>query len=94
MDQLFDVVRKLVLNGRYLVGQHAVERLDERGILEWQVVDGIENGKMLAERPEALPNPTIEVLQLLPDGTSIRAIWGYLADADIAKLVTVYFSDK
>jgi hypothetical protein len=75
VGELFDIVRRLVLSGRYLVGLHAVERLDERGILEWQVVDGIENGKLLVERPEALPNPTVEIQQLLPDGTSIWAVW-------------------
>lgn len=31
------------MNGRYVVGEHATERLDERDILEWQVIDGIED---------------------------------------------------
>ncbi len=42
MSQLFNTIRQLVATGRYIVGQHAVERLDERGILEWQVVVGLD----------------------------------------------------
>jgi hypothetical protein len=31
---LFETIRELVAADRYIVGQHAAERLDERGILE------------------------------------------------------------
>ncbi|HZL34242.1 MAG TPA: DUF4258 domain-containing protein [Tepidisphaeraceae bacterium] len=91
MAQLFENIRALVVEGRYLVSQHASERLDERIVLEWQVVDGIEHGELLVERPTASPNPAVEVRQWLADGTEIRAVWSYLASADMAKLVTVYF---
>jgi hypothetical protein len=94
MGQLFDSIRSLVLKGSYVIGEHAVERLEERGILEWQVVDGIEYGLLLVERISDLPNPSVEVQQLLADGTAIRAIWSHLKYADFAKLVTVYYSEK
>ncbi len=94
MGQLFDSIRSLVLDGRYVVGDHAVERLEERGILEWQVVDGIEQGTLLTERPNDMPNPSVEVQQMLVDGTAARAVWSHLVNADIAKLVTVYYLDK
>lgn len=35
MAQLFDTIRKLVAEEKYVVGQHASERLEERGITEW-----------------------------------------------------------
>jgi hypothetical protein len=94
MGQLFELIRSLVLDGRYIVGDHAVERLEERGILEWQVVDGIERGTILAERINDMPNPSVEVRQMLADGTAVRAVWSHLVNADIAKLVTVYYLDK
>ncbi len=92
--RLFETIRASAATGRYVVGQHAAERLDERGILEWQVVDGIERGSLIIERPDDVPNPAIEVRQLLADGTEIKAVWSYIASLDIAKLVTVHFFDE
>ena len=45
MGQLFDVIRQLIAEERYIIGQHASERLEERGIMEWQVVAGVEDGE-------------------------------------------------
>ena len=94
MGQLFDKIRASVLNNRYLIGQHAAERLEERGVLEWQIVDGMESARLLSERTSSLPNPSIEVMQGLADGTDVKVVWSYLASADIAKLVTVHFIDE
>ena len=94
MGTLFTAIRRLVLESRYVVGQHATERPDERGILEWQVVDGIATGAPLAERPDALPNPSVEVQQTLADGTAVKAVWSHLILLDVAKLVTVHFFDE
>jgi hypothetical protein len=93
MARLFDTIRALVMQGRYIVGEHAAERLEERGILEWQVVDGIARGQLIAERPDANPNPAVEVRQALADGTPIKAVWSHLISVDIAKLVTIHFFD-
>ncbi|HJZ92658.1 MAG TPA: DUF4258 domain-containing protein [Gemmataceae bacterium] len=93
MGQLFAKIRQLVADEKYLVGQHASERLEERGIMEWQVVAGIEDGTLIAERPSATPNPAVEVRECLPDGTEFKAVWSYLATSDVAKLVTVHFFD-
>lgn len=93
MARLFEQIRSLVVAGRYVIGEHASDRLDERGILEWQVVDGVESGELLAEHPKDRPNPSVEVRQLLADGTNVKTVWSYLASADVAKLVTVHFLD-
>jgi len=74
MGQLFETIRQLVAEEKYVIGQHASERLDERGIMEWQVVAGLDEGELLAERPEALPNPAVEVRESLPDGTEFKAV--------------------
>ena len=91
MGQLFDTIQQLVVDEKYVVGQHASERLDERGILEWQVVVGLDDGRLLAENTEDEPNPTIEVLETLPDGSEIKAVWSFLPRSGVAKLVTVFF---
>jgi len=94
VGRLFTVIRALVARGQDVVGEHATDRLEERGILEWQVVDGIERGLFLEERLRESPNPTVEVLQQLPDGTPIKAVWSHLKPVDMAKLVTVHFFDE
>ena len=94
MGQLFESIRTLVLEDRYVIGEHAVERLEERGILDWQVVDGIERGILMAENPGDRPNPTVEVRQMLANGTEIKAVWSYLVKVNIAKLVTVHYFDE
>lgn len=93
MDPLFALIRQLVLEEKYVVGQHASERLEERGIMEWQVVDGFGDGELMISRPSATPNPAIEVRTTLPDGTEIKAVWSLLRQSGVAKLVTVHFFD-
>jgi hypothetical protein len=94
VESLFDTVRRLVAEERYLIGQHASERLDERGIMEWQAVAGLDDGVLIVERPDASPNPAVEVRQTLPDGTEFKAVWSHLAHSGVAKLVTVHFFDR
>ena len=94
MGQLFDAIRQLVAEEKYVIGQHASERLDERGIMEWQVVAGLEDGALVVERPDATPNPAVEVREILPDGTEFKAVWSHLRQSGVAKLVTVHFFDR
>lgn len=94
VGKLFEIIRVLVIQERYIVGQHAAERLEDRGVLEWQVVDGIETGSLIVERPDAAPNPAVEVRQTLANGTDVKVVWSHLSSADVAKLVTVHFFDE
>jgi hypothetical protein len=94
MGQLFDTIRQLVAEEKYVIGQHASERLDERGIMEWQAVAGLESGELIVEREDATPNPAVEVLEELPDGTEFKAVWSHLRQSNVAKLVTVHFFDQ
>ena len=94
MGPLFNTIRRLVAEEKYVIGQHASERLEERGIMEWQVVAAIENGELIAERRESKPNPAVEVRERLPDGTEFKAVWSHLRESGVAKLVTVHFFDR
>src|SRR5438093_11292834 len=94
MASLFDTIRQLVAEEKYVVGQHASERLEERGIMEWQVVAGLEDGELIAERSDAKPNPAVEVREWLPDGTECKAVWSHLRQSGVAKLVTVHFFEE
>ena len=94
MGRLFDKIQRLVAAEKYAVGQHAVERLEERGILEWQVVAGLDKGRLMVERPDAEPHPAVEVRESLPDGTEVKAVWSYLPQSGVAKLVTVHYFEE
>jgi hypothetical protein len=94
MGQLFDTLRRLVADEKYVIGEHASERLEERGIMEWQAVAGLDDGELIAERPDTAPNPTVEVRECLPDGTEFKAVWSFLRHSGVAKLVTVHFFDR
>lgn len=93
MGQLHATIVRLIEEEKYVIGQHAAERLEERGIMEWQVVAGVKGSELMAERVEATPNPAIELREQLPDGTEIKAVWSHLQASDVAKLVTVHFID-
>jgi hypothetical protein len=94
MGALFDAIREAVDEGRYLVTKHGAERLRQRGIPMWQVVDGLPGGVPLAERPDDLPFPSVEVREMLPDGTEIKAVWSFVPAAAVAQLVTVHHFDR
>ena len=93
MGQLFNTIRQLVAEDKYLVGLHASERLEERGIMEWQAVIGLGDGELIVERQDAIPNPAVEVREVLSDGTEFKAAWSHLRQSGVAKLVTVHFFD-
>jgi hypothetical protein len=94
MGKLHTTIRQLVVENKYAIGEHAAERLEERGIMEWQAVAGVVDGKLIVERPRAKPNAAVEILETLPDGTEFKAVWSYLKQSGVAKLVTVQFFDE
>ncbi|HEY2159217.1 MAG TPA: DUF4258 domain-containing protein [Isosphaeraceae bacterium] len=94
MGRLFEEVCRLVAEDRYVIGEHASERLEERDILEWQAVAGLDEGILIVERSDDRPNPAVEVRERLSDGTEFKAVWSLLRRSGIAKLVTVHFFDR
>jgi hypothetical protein len=93
MGKLFDRIRQAVEKERYLVAWHADERCEERGITAWQLVAGLHDAKLIGERPQSKPNPSVVVKELLADGTQVEAVWAWLSKTRQAKLVTVYFRE-
>ena len=90
MGRLFDQIQEAIVDGRFIVSLHADERCEERGVTAWQLVADFEEVELVRERPSSRPNPSIVVRQILPDGTEVEAIWGWLSNNRHAKLVTVY----
>jgi hypothetical protein len=94
MGQLFHTIRQLVADEKYIIGEHASEQLQERGIMEWQAVSSLHDGTLIVEKRRAKPHPKIEVRELMPDGTEFKAVWSHLRLSGVAKLVTVHFFDE
>ena len=94
MSDLLSLIRQAIHNGRYVISDHADERLWERRILSWQAVEGIDEGKFITERTKELPNPVAELEQVLPDGTTYKAVWAWIEEDQTAKLVTVHYFDR
>ena len=90
MPQLFDEICQLVAEGRYLIGDHAWERLLERGIMEWQIVAGMTDAQLNTERRLARPNPVVEMRVHLPNGDDCKVVWSLLRRERVAKLVTAH----
>lgn len=61
--------------------------------MEWQAVAGLDDGMLIVERVDAKPNATVEVRESLPAGTEFKAVWSFLRQSGVAKLVTVHFFD-
>ena len=89
--QLVDDIRSAIDAERFIVSNHADDRLRERLIELWQITSSFEDGILIAERPSGTPNPSVVLDQTLPDGTTVRVVWSYVVSSGIAVLVTVHF---
>jgi hypothetical protein len=94
LGALADNIRQAVRDERYVFGIHADERLRERRITGWQIVDGLDTANILKERRKVSPNPVVEFEQMLADGSKVKAVWAWISAQRTAKLVTVHFFDR
>lgn len=94
MAALFGTIRDAVAEGRYVLSVHALEKLRDRRIEQWHAAGGLAEGRLIQERPQTKPNPSVEVDQALPDGTRVKAVWAWLGTSGLARLVTIHFCDR
>jgi hypothetical protein len=83
-----------IQDDRVVVSYHAAERGRDRKIEVWQVVSESRHARLMVERPETTPNPTIELAVILIDGTRVKAVWAFIVSSNHAKLVTIHFFDR
>ncbi len=94
MGRLAEKIQRCLQEDRYVIGLHASERLEERGIMEWQLLAEMDDAIVLRERSSSRPNPVVELSLMLPEGTEVKMVWAYLKSIDVAKLVTVHELDE
>ena len=90
MPQLFDEICGVVAERHDLIGDHAWERLLERGIMKWQIIAGTAEARLITERPLARQNPIVEMRVLLPNGDDCKVVWSLLRREGVAKLVRAH----
>jgi hypothetical protein len=93
MKSLYDTISRAIARDDVAFSVHADERLRQRGIVRWQVIEGFRDGELISGHPDAQPNPKIAVRQVLADGSEVIAIWGFVASIRCAKLITVFFKE-
>lgn len=93
MAALHNRIRRAIQLERFVIGWHADEQCEIRGISPWQLAAEFDQAVLLLERPASKPNPSVLVRQILADGNVVRAVWAWLSHSQRAKLVTVFFEE-
>jgi hypothetical protein len=91
---LVQSIRDAIQRQEFLVSIHAQRQMRSRMVELWQVEGGVDDWKVLEERPDDLPNPSIVCMQSLPDGTEVKVVWAWYPEESKALLVTVHYLDR
>ena len=91
MRQLFEHILQAVEAERFIVSSDAYDRRCERMIELGQLSSELYDARLLSERSQDTPNPSIEVKQTLADGTPVKVAWAWIDSHRLAVLVTVHF---
>ena len=91
MPSLLEQIRAAVSDDRFVILTHAQVRIEERRVMTWQIIAGLDDATLLRERPADRPFPSVVVRQSLPDGAAVEVVWSYSEQTQQARLVTVYF---
>ena len=94
MDRLFERIRRAVREERIVFTVHADNRLHERNVERWHLIESFETGHVIQSHRSARPDPKLVVEQMIPSGETVIAVWGYVKSIRKAKLITVYFERK
>ena len=94
MDLDLDIValRQKCSNGQIKWSTHALARMQERGIEPTDVINCIDNGKIIEQYPQAYPYPACLVLGAKADDTHIHVVAGY--DSSLVWVITAYEPDE
>ena len=91
MDRLYKLIHQAVESERIVFTVHADNRLLERRICRWQLIEGLAEGEVIQSHSSSKGNPKLVVRQTLPSGEDVVTVWGFLKSTRQARLITVYF---
>ena len=94
MGQTFELIRRLVQQGRVLVSEHGYDELATDNILIKDILTGISKGVIVEDYPDFSKGPCVLVLQKDIDKKPIHVVWGIPKGASgPAVIVTAYRPD-
>jgi hypothetical protein len=86
-------IRELVRQRKVRVSDHGNEETQEDDMDPEILVEGVENGILIEDYPDAFKGPTVLLLQNYL-GKPVHVVWGLArARQDVATLITAYFPD-
>ncbi len=85
MSDHWNMIASAIREERYAISAHAGGRIRIRRMTSWQIIAACDDAIILPERPDATPNPVVEVEIALTDGTAVKAVWAWLEAAGTAK---------
>jgi Domain of unknown function (DUF4258) len=93
VSETFGKIRELVRQRKVRVSDHGNEETREDDMDPELLVQGIENGILVEDYPDAFKGPTVLLLQDYL-GKPVHVVWGLArAQQNIATLITAYFPD-
>jgi hypothetical protein len=91
MERLYERIRRAVREERVVFTVHADERLWERKVERWHLLESFESGAIIQAHRGRRTEAKVLVQQVLPSGEEVIAVWTYVRSIECAKLITVYF---
>ena len=90
MNELkLDLIQKLCDERRIIWSAHAAERMHQRGISRKDVLNAIQNGKIIEQYPDDYPYPSCLILGIDLQSQKIHIVCG--SDGSIIKIITAYY---
>ena len=90
---MIDEIRLKIADGLYEFSKHAVDQSILRNISLGELVESIENGKIIEDYPDDKYGPSCLILGFTNNGRPIHVQSTY-ADREILKIITLYEPDE
>jgi hypothetical protein len=93
-SETFDRIKLLVQSGSVRISEHGYDELAADNIFARDVVEGVQEGKVVEDYPSFPKGPSVLVLQQDRNGGPIHAVWGIpKGHHEPAVLITAYRPD-
>lgn len=94
MSNTFQRIRRLVSDGSVRISEHGYDELMADNIHSRDVIEGIDNGRVVEDYPDYQKGPCVLVLQEDRNGNPVHVLWGIpKGRSEPAVVITAYRPD-